>query len=274
MFEDISKVLLITDMDGTFLPSAKIPSKKNLAAVERLMNAGGKFTIATGRSLQASMQYFKSVRVNCPAIMCNGGMIYDIYEKKHIHDVYISEKARELTRLVIENIPTVGCEALPIEGVYVPKMSELERKHCEICKVEPVECSVDDIPENWYKVLFAESEERMDELIAYIDSIKDDDYADIDLVRSTPIYYELLPKNISKGAALKKLREACGFEDHTIVAAGDYNNDLEMLEYADLGFAPSNSSDEVKAAADIVLEKSCDEDAVAEVVDYIFSQVK
>ncbi len=28
MFEDISKVLLITDMDGTFLPASKIPTPK------------------------------------------------------------------------------------------------------------------------------------------------------------------------------------------------------------------------------------------------------
>ena len=35
MFEDISKVLLITDMDGTFLPASKIPTPKTLAAVKR-----------------------------------------------------------------------------------------------------------------------------------------------------------------------------------------------------------------------------------------------
>ena len=30
MFKDISKVIFVTDMDGTFLPTNKIPSKKNL----------------------------------------------------------------------------------------------------------------------------------------------------------------------------------------------------------------------------------------------------
>lgn len=40
MFEDISKVLLITDMDGTFLPTSKIPTPKTLAAVKRLKRLG------------------------------------------------------------------------------------------------------------------------------------------------------------------------------------------------------------------------------------------
>ena len=45
MFEDISKVLLITDMDGTFLPSSKIPGRKTLEAVDRFQKAGGKRTL-------------------------------------------------------------------------------------------------------------------------------------------------------------------------------------------------------------------------------------
>lgn len=43
MFEDISKVLLITDMDGTFLPASKIPTPKTLAAVKRLKRLGADF---------------------------------------------------------------------------------------------------------------------------------------------------------------------------------------------------------------------------------------
>ena len=35
---------------------------------------------------------------------------------------------------------------------------------------------------------------------------------------------------------------------------------------------PSNSTDEIKAAADIILEKSCEEDAIADVIDYIFNR--
>ena len=72
MFEDINKVLLITDMDGTFLPSSKIPGQKSVNAISEFQAKGGKFSIATGRAIQAAQQYFDDFSVNCPIIMCNG----------------------------------------------------------------------------------------------------------------------------------------------------------------------------------------------------------
>ncbi len=259
-------------MDGTFLPSSKIPSPENIAAVERLMNAGGRFSIATGRSLQASMQYFEQVRVNCPIIMCNGGMVYDLADKKQIYDVFLPESARELTKELLSQHPEVGCECLPLEGVYVPQMTDMEREHCRICKVKPVECTVDEIPKNWYKVLFAREPEHIHEIIGSVDKVREY-YPEIDFVISAPMYYEMLPKNISKGSALRELKKACGMEDFTIVAAGDYNNDIEMLREADVGIAPSNAAAEVKAAADIVLGVSCEENAIAAAVEYIFDSL-
>ncbi len=274
MFESIDKVLLITDMDGTFLPASKIPGEKSLAAVDKLMAAGGKFSIATGRSLQASQQYFDRVRVNCPIIMCNGGMVYDLHEKKQIYDVYLPESAREITRRILADNPDVGCECLPIEGVYVPQMTDMERAHCGICKVTPHICQVDEIPRNWYKVLFAQTEERLHEIIDYVEENIKADHPEIDFVVSAPVYYEMLPMNISKGSALKEMRRACNMEDYTIVAVGDYNNDIEMLEAADVGICPSNAVPDVKAAANVCLKQSCEEDAIAAAVEFIFEQVE
>lgn len=269
MFEDINKVLLITDMDGTFLPASKIPSEKNLKAVERLKNAGGKFSIATGRAVQASKQYFDSVKVNCPIIMCNGGMVYDLNNHRQIYDVFLPDSAKTIVAEILENNPDIGCEVLTLENVYVPQLNKLEQKHLGICKVKPVMCSLDEIRDKWYKVLFAVEPDDMDRVMNFVD---EKGYSGVDFVRSSIEYYEILPLNISKGSALEKMKTVCGMEDYTIVAVGDYNNDLEMLKVADVGFCPSNATDEVKAAADIVLPVSCEEDAIAAVIDYIFDK--
>ncbi len=262
MFEDIKKVLLITDMDGTFLPSSKIPGKKTLDAVDRFMQAGGRFSIATGRSLQASQQYFDTVSVNCPIIMCNGGMIYDINSKQQIYDVYVPRGTKQIVKQILADNDYVGCEVLRLDNVYVPQLTPLEEKHIKICKVEnPVLCGVDDIPDDWYKVLFAVEPQNMDKLIEYVD-----------FVRSAPEYYEILPQNISKGYALNMMREVCNMQDFTFVSVGDYNNDIEMIQQADIGFCPSNAAPDVKAAADIILEQSCEQDAVAAVIEYIFNK--
>ena len=184
MFEDIKKVLLITDMDGTFLPASKIPGKKTLEAVNRFQKAGGRFSIATGRSLQASQQYFESVSVNCPIIMCNGGMIYDINSRKQIYDVYVPPETKQIVRQILEDNRYVGCEVLKLDNVYVPQLTPLEEKHLQICKVnDPVLCDIADIPDDWYKVLFAVEPGDMQKLINYVHR---QGFEGVDFVRSAP----------------------------------------------------------------------------------------
>ena len=270
MFEDIRKVLLITDMDGTFLPASKIPGEKSLKAISGFQKKGGRFSIATGRALQAARQYFDAFKVNCPIIMCNGGMVYDIENSRQISDVYVPSFTKDIVKQILADIPDVGCEVLTLNNVYVPQMNEMEAQHNVICKVEPVICSVDEIPENWYKVLFAYEPEKMDRLISYVEK---NNWKGIDFVRSSKEYYEILPQNITKGAGLNAMRKVCGMQDFTVVAVGDYNNDLEMLEAADIGICPSNAVQEVKDICDIVLDVSCEEDAIAAVIEYIYSKV-
>ncbi|MBR1423859.1 MAG: Cof-type HAD-IIB family hydrolase [Ruminococcus sp.] len=266
---DISKILLITDMDGTFLPASKVPGSRTIKAVERFQRAGGRFSIATGRAIQAAKQYFGLVRVNAPIIMSNGGMVYDINEKKQIYDVYLPQNAREITKEILSSHPWVGCEVLALEEVYVPQMTDLEEVHNQICKVVPLLCSVDEIgSKNWYKVLFALPPERMGELMSFVE---DKGYKGVDFVRSSKEYYEILPQDISKGTALNVMRERCGMEDMFFIAAGDYNNDIELLQAADMAVCPSNAVDDVKAVCDKVYEASCEEDFIAEVIDDIMN---
>ncbi|MBQ8107128.1 MAG: HAD-IIB family hydrolase, partial [Ruminococcus sp.] len=117
MFEDISKVLLITDMDGTFLPASKIPGRKSLQAIAEFEKRGGRFSIATGRAIQAANQYFDKITVNCPIIMCNGGMVYDLNNKRQIHDVFVPDSTREIVGQVLRDNPDVGCEVLTLQEV-------------------------------------------------------------------------------------------------------------------------------------------------------------
>ncbi|MDE6149917.1 MAG: Cof-type HAD-IIB family hydrolase [Ruminococcus sp.] len=270
MFQDISKVLLITDMDGTFLPASKIPSPKDLEAIKRFQEAGGKFSIATGRAIQASQQYFNDFKVNAPIIMCNGGMVYDLINHKQIYDVYLPDKAKTFTEQILKDNPDVGCEVLKLDGVYVPSYTEMEKIHCDICKVSPILCQVNDIKNNWYKVLFTNVPEKLPKLIDYINK---HNFDDVDFVISAPQYFEMLPQNISKGSALKKMRDICGFEDYTFVAVGDYNNDIEMIKYADVGICPLNATEDVKNVADIVLDVTCEQNAISAVIDFIFEKV-
>ena len=271
MFESIDKVLLITDMDGTFLPSSKIPGEKSLKAIKDFENRGGKFSIATGRAFQAALQYFETVTVNCPIILCNGGMVYDLNNRRQLYDVFLPDNSDEIIADILKNNAEVGCEILTLENVFVPRLNESEKRHIGICKVNPVYIPLEEIPQKRYKALFAAEPEITDRLEEYVEN---KGWNNVDFVRSTPEYYEILPKNITKGSALKKMREICNMEDYTIIAAGDYNNDIEMLEQADIGICPANASDDVKRIADIVLDITCEQDVIAKIIDFIYDKFK
>jgi hydroxymethylpyrimidine pyrophosphatase-like HAD family hydrolase len=67
---------------------------------------------------------------------------------------------------------------------------------------------------------------------------------------------------VHKGAALADVRARCG-NVKKILAIGDYNNDLEMVQFANIGGAPANAIDEVKNVADIVLDVTNNESCIA-----------
>lgn len=72
----------------------------------------------------------------------------------------------------------------------------------------------------------------------------------VDFVRSHDIFIEMLPKGSSKGAALKEYIKLLNMEKYTVIAAGDYNNDIEMLQFADFGTATANAQQDVKECSD------------------------
>ena len=87
------------------------------------------------------------------------------------------------------------------------------------------------------------------------------------VVQSIAEAVEVLPVGVSKGSALAALAETDlvpPVPPSHIVAAGDGENDIEMLQLAGVGCAMANAVDKVKAVADRVLRGTNDEDGVVE----------
>ena len=80
----------------------------------------------------------------------------------------------------------------------------------------------------------------------------------------------MLPLGVSKGAAIRKMLDISGLGDKIVVTAGDYNNDIEMIEMADMGACVADAASGLKEKCDIILNKTSDEGAIAELIDIIF----
>lgn len=253
--------MIITDLDGTLLSDEKTVAEEDSEAIIEFTRGGGTFAIATGRSFDAGMRYINLLGVTAPCILFNGGMIYDSASHKILAEEHLHPDAKQILIDMLDAFPKAAAEVLVGKKIYIVRSNEYELEHMRLLGVDYEECSIDEVPDGWIKILFATNSEMIVDMQNFT---AERGYDTVDFVPSSDHYYEMLPKNVSKGSALKKIREIVG--NIKIIAAGDYNNDIEMLSEADISVAVGNAQPEVKNSSDIVLESTNNDGIVKEII--------
>jgi Cof subfamily protein (haloacid dehalogenase superfamily) len=77
---------------------------------------------------------------------------------------------------------------------------------------------------------------------------------------------EAMGLNVSKGEALKELCNKLKISQDEVIAIGDSENDLSMLNFAGLGVAMGNADENIKEQADYITDSN-NEDGVAKVIE-------
>ena len=270
MFEDISKVILLSDMDGTLLNGKKQITEIDRAAIKRFRELGGKFTVATGRTIQSFDQFRRLIDMPYPVIMYNGAAIHDFTSGKTLFTCPLPAECREIALDLYEAMPDAGGEVLKIDGTYVFRNTDYQKLHTKLCNIVPDYAEFSEIEEGgWLKVLFSMAPEDVPHLQLLVSQMELDT---VSFVKSSEIFFEMMPLGVSKGSALRQFRKLPGWEDCSFAAIGDFDNDIEMIQAADLGACPANAENSVKAAADLVLTRTNEEGAVAELIDHIIER--
>lgn len=262
-------ILLVTDLDGTLLKKDKSISSENLEAIEYFKANGGKFTIITGRLPLALAGIDKIVNPNVPMCCGNGGMIYDGIGKKVLMAKTMSAEALELVKFVDENMPEIGQQINTTEHIWFTKYNEAMYRARTLSKLPDLSCHYSEINEPIMKLLFADMD--TDKIVRLTKMLeKHPLMKKFDGVSSEPIYYEILPKGVSKGASLPILCDIIKTDIGRTIAIGDNNNDAEMLKTAKIGYAVANASEIAKKAADRITVSN-EENAIAAVISEIDS---
>ena len=104
------------------------------------------------------------------------------------------------------------------------------------------------------KIIFDEHDpEKMTELESFLRSAVGDK---CEVAKSASFLIECFDKGGGKGDMVRYLKSS--FPEKTIVALGDYENDLDMLTEADMAFCPENASPKVKSVCLATLRASGD----------------
>ncbi|MDE6004369.1 MAG: HAD-IIB family hydrolase [Oscillospiraceae bacterium] len=263
------KICIITDLDGTLLPKNKKPLAQDLLAIREFEQAGGVFTIATGRTVQASEYYMHLLNLKSPVIVFNGACIYDYAKKTMLFMQALPDSVKIMTEEIFKEKSHVGIEVLCAENTWVVNNTHYEQEHIKICGVTPKYATVPEIQGNWIKVLFSMSPDDMPD---FIDYIANKNFQNVSFIRSELKFYEMLPSGVSKGSALMAYKNLPNMQDFKFIAVGDFDNDIAMLKSADLAVCPANATDSVKAVSDIILTRTCEQGAMEELITRILSR--
>ncbi|MBQ3500978.1 MAG: HAD family phosphatase [Oscillospiraceae bacterium] len=265
MIESISDILIITDVDGTLLRENKGISKENLEAIKRFTDKGGHFTVSTGRAIDVAMELLEGIPINTPSVHINGGYFYDWQKEEIIESHYISKYARYAVKKIAEKFDFCDCHFASTDSVNLMTSGKYLRKYIPEREFHFFEGNFEDIPENVYKFIVCCDPENMDEVRKFAESVSG---KDVKIIQSSPFFLEILPPENSKGKSLERLCEMIGIPLENSVAAGDFENDSEMILAAGIGAAVENAQESLKEKADIILP-SCEENAIAHLIEFL-----
>jgi Cof subfamily protein (haloacid dehalogenase superfamily) len=256
------------DLDDTLLNAKKEVTPETLRMLGRAAEAGIRIVLASGRSLEGMQFVLNQIPGHSYTISAGGAAITD----KQGQEVYSCSVPSQTAKSIMQYAQDRGfyfqifCnntfyytkrtqyteeyeESVRFKGTYDPGILEWESVYTS-------------------KILIIDSQEKIDTLRAVLEKL----YTDVKIVYSQYGYMEILNKQVSKGNALKLLADLLQIEPQEIIAIGDSEIDISMIEYAGLGIAMENARESVLAIADTTTA-SCEQDGVAKAIKkYIFGE--
>lgn len=269
---DFSKTAIFSDLDGTLFRDDKTISEENINAIENYIEDGGTFAISTGRIPTNLRGMIDNLPVNGVSIVSNGSGLYDISKKKYLWKKFLDQ---DIIKLYLSYVMDGFSSADIIiysgnSAVFVTPKETAEPFFVDTHKPCFFQ-TLDEISGSWLKVLINDTHENLEKIkqIADIVSRRFYDGEPIsDLVFSNPTFLEILPHGANKGTALTAARKLPQYAGKTVFAIGDYYNDIELIEAANVACAPANAITEVKARANIITNDN-NHDAIADLIQFI-----
>jgi Cof subfamily protein (haloacid dehalogenase superfamily) len=260
--------LIALDIDDTLLRTDLTVSYRTRKAVKRCIAAGIAVVLASGRTYSALQPYVKmlSLHKNNNYLICgNGSVIQESATGNIVYHVTLPLKPA-LAAFDLADAEGFAVQIYENDMVYVSRKNEFAGYEK---KLTGMHLSVPDnfremIAGGCHKLVIPGDPMLLKQLeVILLNFIGDS----LTVFTSKPYYLEILPPAADKGSALSKIAEMSGIERNEVMALGDSMNDEAMIRWAGLGVAMCNGDERIKKIADIVTDKSNDEDGAARVIE-------
>lgn len=304
--------LIASDMDGTLLNDKLEISVRTAEAVRAAVNKTIRFVIASGRPFAGVKRYMDKLGIDGTVITYNGAKVVEYRAGSRGADTKNAETGKvteeensdeesvealtEMPRLgsdegsveTLAEISMLGSDVELIlelgdmldttvciwadENLYVNRINELVEKYCEhsgsIPIVMPPAAEVAQM--NIAKILWYDDPAVIE---GWMNSGMFEPLKETIFMRSNPEFLEFMNEKADKGSALRIIAEHYGIPRSEVLAFGDGENDLTMIDYAGCGVVMDNASDEIKKHADAIAGKNT-EDGVAKYIEMLLQSEK
>ncbi|GAB3049436.1 Cof-type HAD-IIB family hydrolase [Virgibacillus ainsalahensis] len=284
--------LIATDLDGTLLNEQGEISRENAEAINKAMERGIKFVVATGRSYGAANKPLQAVGLASPVICLNGALTYSL-EKEMMRsapmDMTLAKKIQKLC-----DKAGMYVEFFTNNGVYSTSREHFLQVMVDIMKSANPDLTEAEIREGaeqrfqdekvqfiqGYDDVFSQEGIEIHKILGFSidkkklqevrETLKDEH--ELAITSSGDINIEFNHPDAQKGVALEVLAKSMGIEMKDVMALGDNFNDESMLRMAGRGVAMGNAVEEIKQMCDYTTTKNY-EHGVAAAIEEMLKEV-
>lgn len=263
----MSVKLIAIDLDGTLLNDQKEIMPLTYKALKEAMEKGVYIVLASGRPIKGMIPLINKLGLNQKenyVINFNGASINKTSDFSSIFNCSLTiEEMLEIEKFAKNN--NIHSHVFVNGDCYIEeagKYSDVEANinHITLKKIDYNSFSKNDIVN---KYMFADEPEKLKSIYNLIPNYFFNKYT---IVFSSPFFLEFLNKETNKGKALKALCEYLKIDRNEVMAIGDEENDLSMLEYAGYKIAMENANKKLKEIATYITSSN-NEDGVGKVVE-------
>jgi len=279
-FEDKLKriKLIVFDLDGTLLNSSGAIGERSKQLVKELEGLDVHFSFASGRLHSAITSFAEELNLKSPLVSLDGCLIKSFPDNKLLFESNLKRnhvlKAIEFAENFLINVALCHGDAI----FYTEYNSIIPRVTDKFgARYEKVH-SYKDCLDNTLEILFAGENFN---LIKYVQGKMDFPYmfgltsASFRSQRHEGVFFlEIRRKGSSKRTGVNRLLKFFKLNINEAAVCGDWYNDISLFQTSALKVAVANAVPEIKGYADIILEKSNDEDGVGDFLEMVLKTKK
>lgn len=268
---------IVLDLDGTLLNDEKEISQKTREVLIASQKKGIRVILASGRPVTGMLEYAKLLEMEKHhglLVSYNGAKVVDCQSNEVLFNQSLTVEEGKAVLHHMKNFDVKVMidkdEYMYVNDVYDCYINYRGEKF-NIIQYESRGgnfklCEKDDLEEfldyRVNKILTAGDPEYLQKnyqqmMAPFKDSLN--------CMFTADFYFEFTAKGIDKAKALDTVFKLLGIGDHKIIAFGDAQNDMSLLQYADVGVAMENATSELKEMADDVTLSNND-DGIAHVL--------